>query len=95
MVIEGVADKLAKYFTGHLVAPWRNFGCNFMGSEPLKLPEKVSRHLVAFLVGMVSSNKEIYSLRAYEHQFRDCPHVLKVKFGSVSSSSYVLMLKKS
>ncbi len=30
--IEGVADKLAKYFTGHLPALWHTFGCNFMGS---------------------------------------------------------------
>ena len=59
LLIEGVADKLAKYFSGHLVALWQNFGCNFRGSDHLKLPEKVSGHLVAFLVGMVSSNKEI------------------------------------
>ncbi len=59
--IEGVADKLAKYFSGHLVALWQNFGCNSMGSENLKIPERVSRHLVAFLVGVVSSNNEIYS----------------------------------
>ncbi len=54
--IEDVADKLRKYFSGHLAALWQYFGCNFTGSEYLKLPEKVSRHLVAFLVGRVSLN---------------------------------------
>ncbi len=44
---EGVADILAKYFSGHLAALWHTFGCNFTGSMHLKLPEKVSRHLVA------------------------------------------------
>ncbi len=58
--IEGVADKLAKYFSGHLVALWQNFGCNFLGSEHWKLPQKVSRHLVAFFVGRVSSNTKIF-----------------------------------
>ena len=28
--IEGVADKLAKYFSGHLAALWHTFGCNFI-----------------------------------------------------------------
>ncbi len=34
--IEGVADKLAKYFSGHLAALWHTFACNFMGSVHLK-----------------------------------------------------------
>ena len=54
-LIKGVADKLAKYFSGHLAALWHTFGCNFMGSMHLKLPEKVSRHLVVFSVGRVTS----------------------------------------
>ncbi len=45
---EDVADKLAKYFSGPLASLWQNFGCNFMGSEHLKLPENVSRHLEVF-----------------------------------------------
>ncbi len=57
---EGVADKLAKYFSGHLAALWHTFGCNFMGSVHLKLPEKVSRHLVVFSVGRVTSKTKIF-----------------------------------
>ncbi len=45
---EDVADKLAKYFSGHLASFWQNFSGNFMGSEHLKLPENISRHLVTF-----------------------------------------------
>ena len=58
--IEVVADKLAKYFSGHLAAFWHTFGCNFMGSVHLKLPEKVSRHLVVFSVGRVTSKTKIF-----------------------------------
>ncbi len=58
--IEGVADKLAKYFSGHLAALWHAFGCNFMESMHLKLPEKVSRHLVVFSVGRVTSKTKTF-----------------------------------
>ncbi len=30
VIIEGVADKLAKYFSGHSAALWHTFGCNFI-----------------------------------------------------------------
>ena len=60
MYNEGVADKLAKYFSGHLAALWHTFGCNSMGSVHLKLPENVSRHLVVFSVGRVTSKTKIF-----------------------------------
>ncbi len=58
---EGVADKLAKYFSGHLAALWHTFGCNFMGSMHLKLLDKVSRHLVVFSVGRVTSKTKTFN----------------------------------
>ena len=60
ILIEGVADKLAKYFSGHLPALWHIFSCNFLGSVHLKLPEKVSRHLVVFSVGRATSKTKIF-----------------------------------
>ncbi len=63
--IEDVADKIGKYFNGHLAALWQYFGCDFTGSEHLKLPEKFSRHLVAFFVGRVSLNTIAFNRCAY------------------------------
>ncbi len=52
-----ITDKATEFFSGHLVAPDHEFGGIFARSVYLKLPEKFSRrHLLAFLVGSVSSN---------------------------------------
>ena len=55
-----VADKLAKYFNGHLASLWQNFSCNFMGS--LKITRDVSRHLVAFFIAVWLFFNDFYSV---------------------------------